>query len=186
MSWSNCLWWVPDGKQKGEDGARGGQSMEVGEAEGWREVLCEPLWGNVTCKRCLFTHACRCLDIVKYVCIKSVFCPLGHWDTSLLLTMASQKWWLSLWCISHLYGFAATFISRAGWDSAVQPWELGALVGMLAWLTDLPYLHLSYIQCWMSASEGISCHTDTECRDAAVLPGTGFGRNRHWVSFYHL
>lgn len=59
--------------------------MEPGEARAWRwgrqkdgEVLCEPLWGNVVCKRCLFTHVYRCLDRVKYVYMyKVIFLPTG-------------------------------------------------------------------------------------------------------------
>lgn len=170
--------------------------MEPGEARVWRwgrqkdgEVLCEPLWGNVMCKRCLFTHVYRCLDRVKYVCMyKVIFLPTGSLrHKPIAYHGLSYKWWISLWCISHLcVGLQPPSVPEEGETLQLQPWELGCWVGVLAWLTDLPCLHVSYIQCWISASERISCHTDTEYRDAAVLPGAGLERNRYWVSSYHL
>lgn len=148
------------------------------ERGGWRwgrqkdgEVLCEPLWGNVMCKRCLFIQVYRCLDRVKYVYMyKIIFLPTGSPRHEPVASHGSQKWRISLWCISHLcVGLQPPSFPEEGETLQLQLWELGGLVGLLAWLTDLSCLHLSYIQCWISASEGISCHTDMEGRDAAGL-----------------
>lgn len=93
------------------------------ERGGWRwgrqkdgEVLFEPLWGNVLCKRCLFTHVYRCLGRIKYVYMhKIIFLPTGspshepvaHHGLSEMLDLIAM-------CLTSLRGFAATFISHGG------------------------------------------------------------------------
>lgn len=160
------------------------------ERGGWRwgrqkdgEVLFEPLWGNVLCKRCLFTHVYRCLGRIKYVYMhKIIFLP--HWVTE---PWACCSPWplrntgshchvshISAWVCSHLH-----FPRRVRLCSC-SPGSFGGGAGLadrslLSALELYPVLNLS-----IRGNELSHRHGGQGCCRA------GFGRNRHWVSSYHL
>lgn len=135
--------------RKGRMELGGGHSEEVGVGD----VLCEPLRGNVTCERCLYPHACRCQ--YREMCVymyKIIFLPIGSFRYQAVACHL---------CLCEMINCVVNVSSSSMWicspssfpeeDETLQfqPREPGGLAGDagLAWVTALPCLHLSCIQC---------------------------------------